>query len=729
MSNYTITHIHTMYSNGTTNIDSVTNYSEYIKRAKECGMKAIAFTEHGNIFNWYKKKVECETYGIKYIHATEMYITENKDNKIRDNYHCCLYAKNYDGFLELNKLMSNASNREDGHFYYTPRITFEELINTSDNILVTTACLGGILNKARNNEELYDKYVDFLKENKDRCFLEVQHHNVLDQIEYNKELYVLSKETGIRLIAGTDTHALNDTHVKGRSILQKAKNVYFEDEDGWDLTFKTYSELVDCYEKQNSIPKEAYLEAINNTNVLADMVEEYSIDKSAKYPKLYSNPEVVFKEKINAGIKSRGVDKLPNFESDYLPRIKEEYEVYKKLDTIDYMLLQEKITSDCGEKGNVKQGYGRGSVNGSIIAYLLGITQMDSIKHNLNFYRFLNPDRVSLADIDTDQGEKDRDFVKNYIFNMENVYCSEIITFNTVALKGSVRDVCRALYTKEVPDWVEAEFNEECEAYGRPTDETSAMYIRFRDGDYLDIADKICKNIDDDEENLRKEFPEVFEYVDIINGTVVSIGSHPAGIVVSPIPIDTNLGLCTLNGNDNPVCCLDMKGIDSLNYIKLDILGLDTIGIINETCKLAGIDRITPDNVDIEDDATWEAIKKDTTAIFQMESLLAHKCLETMLDKRVLDKIKKKNPNITRLDIMMFVNAAIRPAGASFRDRAINGEFNETGIIDLDNMLYDTLGYVLLQEQIMEFLVKFCGYTQAESDTIRRAIGKFCRSK
>ena len=688
MSNYTVTHIHTMYSNGTTNIDSVTNYSEYIKRAKELGMKAIAFTEHGNIFNWYKKKVECETNGIKYIHATEMYITENKDNKIRDNYHCCLYAKNYDGFLELNNLMSNASNREDGHFYYTPRITFEELVNTSNNILVTTACLGGILNKAKENKELYDRYVSFLKENKDRCFLEVQHHNVLDQIEYNKELYILSKETGVRLIAGTDTHALNDTHIKGRSILQKAKNVYFEDEEGWDLTFKSYSELVECYEVQKSIPREAYLEAINNTNVLSDMVEEYSIDKSAKYPKLYDNPEVEFKKKIIEGIKSRGINKLPNFESEYLPRINEEYEVYKKLDTIDYMLLQEKITTDCGNQGDVKQGFGRGSVGGSVIAYLLGITQMDSIKHNLNFYRFLNPDRVSLADIDTDQGEKDRDFVKNYIFNMENVYCSEIITFNTVALKGGIRDVGRAL---EIP---------------------------------LSKIDDICKNLEDKEELYRKQYKELFEYVDIINGTIVSIGSHPAGIIVSPIPLDTNLGLCTLSGNDNPVCCLDMKAVDSLNYIKLDILSLDTISIINETCKLAGIERLTPDNIDIEDDATWEGIKNDTTAIFQMESLLAHKCLETMLDEKVLTKIKKTNPNITRLDIMMFVNAAIRPAGASFRDKAIVGEFNKTGIKELDEMLYDTLGYVLLQEQIMEFLVKFCDYSQAESDTIRRAIGK-----
>ncbi len=537
MGNYTIIHLHTMYSNGTTNIDSVTSHLDYIKKARECGMKAIAFTEHGNIFNWYKKKIECEKNKLKYIHGSEVYITESLEEKIRDNYHCCIYAKNYDGVLEINKLLSNANNRNDGHYYYTPRITLDELLNTSDNIIVTTACLGGVLNKARNNKNVFDKFIKFLSDNKHRCFIEIQHHNVKDQIEYNKELYKLSKEIDVRLIAGTDTHALNERHVKGRKILQRAKDIYFEDEEGWDLTFKTYEELIVAYETQNSLDMDVILEAIENTNILADMIEEFEVDNSAKYPKLYNNPEEAFKEKIKLGITKRGIDKYPNYETEYLPRIEEEYKVYKKLDTIDYMLLQEKITTDCYNQGGVQQGYGRGSVNGSIIAYALGITQMDSIKHNLNFYRFLNPDRVSLADIDTDQGEKDRDFVKNYIFNMENVYCSEIITFNTVALKGSIRDVGRAL---EIP------YNE---------------------------VDEICKNIEVKEQYYRIKYKELFEYVDIINGTIVSIGSHPAGIVVSPIPIDTNLGVCSLNGNDNPVCCVDMKVVDGLNFIKLDILG------------------------------------------------------------------------------------------------------------------------------------------------------------
>ena len=312
----------------------------------------------------------------------------------------------------MNKLLSKANNRNDGHYYYTPRITLDELLNTSDNILITTACLGGILNKAKNNKNVFDRFTKFLSDNKHRCFIEIQHHNVIDQIGYNKEVYELSKVLDVRLIAGTDTHALNDRHVKGRKILQKAKDIYFEDEEGWDLTFKTYEELIVAYEIQNSLDMDIVLSAIENTNILADMVEEFKVDSSAKYPKLYNNPEKVFKEKINQGVIKRGINKYPNYKTEYLPRIREEYKVYEKLDTIDYMLLQEKITSDCYNEGGVQQGYGRGSVNGSIIAYILGITQVDSIKHNLNFYRFLNPDRVSLADIDTDQGEKDRDFVK-----------------------------------------------------------------------------------------------------------------------------------------------------------------------------------------------------------------------------------------------------------------------------------------------------------------------------
>ena len=302
MVNYTIYHLHSDMSNGVTNIDSVTKYQSYIERAKECGMSALGFSEHGSVFAWDLKKEDIEKAGMKYIHAEEFYLTETLDEKVRDNYHCVLIAKNIKGVKELNLLSTKSFNRSDNHFYYVPRITVDDVINTSDNIIVTSACLGGPLNHGTNNVQ--GKFLKFFYEHKDRCFLEVQHHNVGDQIAYNRKLYRISLETGIRLIAGTDTHSLNEEKAEGRSVLQRGKDIFFGDEEGWDLTFKTYDELVEAYRKQDSIPEQAYMEAIANTNVMADMVEPFEIDRHTKYTKIYKDPEKTFKQKINEGYKN-----------------------------------------------------------------------------------------------------------------------------------------------------------------------------------------------------------------------------------------------------------------------------------------------------------------------------------------------------------------------------------------------------------------------------------------
>ena len=192
--NYVVYHAHSDLSNGTTTMDSVTKYKMYINKAKECGMTAFGLSEHGNIFEWYHKKCDIENAGMKYIHACEFYVTKNieigEDDepiKIRDNYHCVLIAKNYEGFKELNELSSKSFNRNDGHFYFNPRITYEELTNTSDNVIVTTACLGGILNA--DDKELKDDFLQWLISNKQRCFLEIQHHNVEEQAQYNMQFY------------------------------------------------------------------------------------------------------------------------------------------------------------------------------------------------------------------------------------------------------------------------------------------------------------------------------------------------------------------------------------------------------------------------------------------------------------------------------------------------------------------------------------------------------------
>ena len=320
--NFTYIHLHSDLSNGVTNIDSITKYDQYIQKAKELGMKAMAFTEHGSVFSWKNKKQHIEEAGMKYIHGIEAYVTEDLTEKKRDNFHCILLAKNYDGFLEINKLSSKSFNRDDGHFYYAPRITYEELENTSDNIIITTACLGGILSKGEGL--IKEHFMNFLAQNRHRCFLEIQHHNVKEQKEYNKYLYKLSQTINVPLVTGTDTHALNREHLDGRSMLQKAKNVRFSDEEAWDLAFKSYDELVDAYKLQDSLPMDIVVEAIENTNVIAGLVEEYQIDTSYKYPHLWENPLQTFRDKINNGIKWRGVNKYPNYQ-EYLDRIEYEW--------------------------------------------------------------------------------------------------------------------------------------------------------------------------------------------------------------------------------------------------------------------------------------------------------------------------------------------------------------------------------------------------------------------
>ena len=685
MSNYTVLHCHTELSNGTTNIDSVTKYEDYIKRASELGMKAIAITEHGNILSFLKKKDCCEKYGLKYIHGIEAYLTETIDTKVRDNYHCCLYARNWEGVKELNKLISNSYNRNDNHFYYTPRILIDDLFKTSDNIIVASACLGGVFNKG--NDEVKKRMLDFFIKNKDRCFLEIQHHNVKDQIEYNKYLFKLSQEYGLKLVTNTDTHCLDKKHVKGRDILQRAKNIRFDNEDGWDLTFKSYDELIESYKQQNSLPMFVILEAMENTNRIADMIEEFTMDKSYKYPKLYDNSEDVLKQKINEGVIRTGIDKLPNYETEYLPRIYSELETYKHNGAVDFLLLDENIKT-WGREHDIYPGYSRGSCSGSLICYLLGITDVDSVLHKLNFERFMNTERVSLADIDTDWQPNQREAIKDYVYSMEGLYCADIITFNTVALKGSIRDCARALKID------------------------------------LSIVNDICENINDDNiESYREQYKELFEYVDIVNGTVVSIGTHPCGQVVSPIPLDENMGLLTLATCKNPVTMLNMKEIDSLNYVKLDILGLDNIQIINETCKLAGIERLTPQNVDDNDEAVWQSIKEDTLGIFQWDGSGSY-YIKDLFSDETIKRIKEVYPDFRYIDLMACGNGAIRPAGASYRDELAQGIFRDNGHKALNDLLAPTLGYLVYQEQIIAFLNQFCGYTMGEADIVRRGFAK-----
>ena len=307
--------------------------------------------------------------------------------------------------------------------------------------------------------------------------------------------------------------------------------------------------------------------------------------------------------------------------------------------------------------------------------------------------KFINPDRISLADIDTDYGEADREKAREHLLldhmNSDRIKTSEIITFNTIATKGAIRDVARAL---EID---------------------------------LQTVSTICNSIESGDvvpDSLRKKWSKLFEYVDIVNGTIVSIGSHPCGVLISDRNIDEEVGLCTTSGSKYPVSCLYMKELDELNFVKLDELSLDNQGLINETCKSIGIPPITPDSIPLDDMDVWRDIRDDTTMIFQFESESAQRFLKKIMSDETIEKIKKVNQNLSMIKLMSFANGLIRPSCASFRDEVANGVFYDNGLKELNEFLAPEMGHVTMQETIMKFLVKFCGFTNSESDTARRCV-------
>ena len=703
MANYVPYHVHTMLSNAVTNIDSVTTYKQYVKKAQECGMTAFAFSEHGNIFEWVHKKDAIEAAGLKYIHAMEAYLTERipdeGEEKIRDNYHCVLIAKNWEGVKELNRLQGKAFNRTDGHYYYAPRITFAELFATSNNIIITTACVASAL--CRGTESAKASYLRFLTRHKDRCFLEVQHHNTQKQFEYNRYLANLSRETGLRLIAGTDTHCLNAEHELGRSALQRGKGVFFDDEVGWDLTWKTYDELVEAYRTQDALSEEEYMSAINNTNVMADMIETFELDRSFKFPRIYENGEdllnnKLFSEETIMSIVNEGFSR-----DEVIERLRMEVDTFKALDSIDYILLEDYIIS-YAHAHDMWQGPARGSAASSLALYALGTTEVNPLKYGFYFWRFMDKSKYSMPDIDVDFGQKDRDAIKEWMLakhlDLPTIKTCEIITFNTIALKGAIRDIGRGL--------------------DMPLDEVDTIAKAVHEET---VDENKVVTIDD---SWRKKYPELFKYVDIVIGTIVSIGSHPSGVVVSDHDIASEFGLCYLKDDPYPVACINMKELDSTGWVKEDLLGLDNVTLINETCKLAGIERLSPKTIDFEDDEVWNSIKEDTSLIFQMNSNYGQRTVDRMLSKDVYGKIKKQIPNMTRLDLLTFINALIRPCGKGVYDDATNGIVSKTGIKEIDDLLGSSMGYAIMQEPQMAFVQEFCGYDFLRADKLRKIIGK-----
>ena len=683
MGNYVTYHLHSQDSL----LDSCTSYKDYIDYAASLGQTAICFTEHGNIYNWEKKKSYAESHGLKYLHGIECYLTEKfAEKNIRDNYHTILIAKNRSGMIELNNLFLLSSQKD--HFYYKRRLSFDEFLNISNNIIKISACVQSPLNKYRKVAKERGDSADVLKKLlKHYDYYEIQPHLMQEQIEYNQYLYKMSKRFNKPLIAATDTHSLNQYKAECRTILQygKTDGAWGEEENECDLTYKTYDELVEAFRQQDSLPMDVVLEAIDNTNKMADSVETIELDRSNKYPILYGEKdEEVLWDVIKKNYKYKKAHGIISDSSQYVENIKEEMRVFKKIDMIGFMLFMSEIMT-WARDNDIATGPARGSVAGSTVAYITNITDVDPIVWGTVFSRFANENRIEAGDIDTDWFEDDRQKVYDYIINRFGTdKTAYILAMGTLADKSVIDVIGKAFRIK-------AEKNN-----------TTTPYT-------LDKIKEIKKEYEEDRESTVKKYSDLFYYYDGLVDCEVSQSQHPAGLVVSSINLVDNYG--GFYGSDGQIILpLDMDSAHDVGAIKYDILGLKSVGVIDKAYKYLGKKFPRTYEVDWQDQEVFKDIANDHTAIFQFESDYSGQCLKQMMP--------------TSIEEMSLVNACIRPSGETYRDALLSRQMHKNPSELIDNMLKQNYGWLVYQEDTLAFLQQICGFSGSAADSIRRAIGK-----
>lgn len=723
-------------------LDSCTKFQDYIDYAVSLGQKAICISEHGNLYNWIAKKLYCDEKGIKYLHGVECYLTETLNEKIRDNYHTILIAKNLKGVNELNQAVS--ISEEDSHKYYKNRITFDEFLNLSNNVIKISACLASPLNKLSVSNKYYDRLA------KHYDYYEIQPHCHEDQVKYNQYLVQLAVKNNKPLIAGTDTHNLNQYKSECRGIILEAKHIKYSDENKFDLTYKSYDELVELFKKQDAIPSRMWLQAIENTNIMADSVEHFELDTSFKYPILYGTREKDaemyektvserFKEKSRLGI-------IPESQVEaFNNSLEEEGRVFSKIDMKGFMLSMSEFVTWCKEN-DIPVGFNRGSCGGSRVAYVTDITDMNPEQWNTVFSRFCNEDRKEIGDIDIDVSPSDREKVYNYIINrFGQKYTAFILALGTISSKGTIDEIGRALsyrWDREnlidiIPlkeklsalkvtsrgNYGEEYYFDEAGNMLNPNERQSKIGKCIHEIEVAKIENEkkskhnpysiskiaaIKKEFESDEKTTREKYPDIFYYYDGLINTVISQSMHPAGIVASPISLADNYG--TLVNDGKVILQIDMECVHEVSLVKYDILGLKNIEIIKDAYKLIGKPYPKSHKIDWNDENVWNDIIKSPVGIFQFEGEYAHSMLRQYNARSIFD--------------MSLVTAAIRPSGASYRNELMKHIQNQNPSSIIDELLKDNNGYLVYQEDVIKFLQEICGFSGSDADNTRRAIGR-----
>jgi len=706
-------HVHTQYSI----LDGASKISLLIEKAKSLGMEAIAITDHGNMFGVKEFHSIATKKGVKPIIGCEIYVAKRSIAEVtgkedRSGDHLILLAKNLTGYKNLIKLISTAWIKG---FYYKPRIDKELLAKYHEGLIASSACLAGeiqdeILNGSNSGAEAALKsYLDIFGED---FYLEMQRHETYDpnadrsafplQQKVIEAFKKLSVKYNVKLIATNDVHFINaeDAEAHDRLIcINTAKDI----DDPNRLRYSK-QEYLKTEEEMRTIFSDVP-EAIDNVAGLVSKIEKYKLDHDPIMPDFdlpegYTDKDEYLRFLTYQGAKER----WGTLTIEYSDRIDFELGTIAKMGFPGYFLIVQDFLRAAREMG-VSVGPGRGSAAGSAVAFCLRITDIDPVKYNLLFERFLNPDRISMPDIDIDFDEDGRDAVLKYVVNKYgHDKVAHIITFGSMAAKMAIRDVARV---QKLP---------------LPDADRLAKLVPERPGITLSQAYAEVPELAREKESSNKLIAQTLKYAEVLEGSVRQTGVHACGIIIGKDSLDNYIPLCTAKDTDLYATQYDGSHVESVGLLKMDFLGLKTLSIIKDA--LDNIKKSRDVTIDLEklpldDKKTFELFSNgETTGIFQFESTGMKRYLRDL------------EPN--RFEDLIAMNALYRPGPMEYIPKFIRRKHG-TEAIDyplpaMEKILDDTYGITVYQEQVMLLSQELGGFTKGEADSLRKAMGKKKRS-
>ncbi len=696
-------HVHSHYSL----LDGLTKIDELVKAAQDDGATALAITDHGVMYGAVEFYQKCQKAGIKPIIGLEAYFTATSrlDKNIKTderNYHLILLAKDLIGYKNLIKLTTIA--HLEG-YYYRPRIDWEVLTKYKDGLIALTACLSGEIPRLiiNGNLEKCEKRILELKDlfGQDNFYLELQSHPELEyQAKVNQQLIELGKKLNVPVVATNDIHYLAKDDDEPQDVLlclQTKKKK--EDRDrmimlGNDFSFRSAKEMTEAFK---DIP-----EAITNTEKIAEQIAlELELNKIQlpyfKVPEGYDGDSYL--EKLTKqGLTGRYGKSYEVVEPTIRDRLDYELSVIKKMGWSSYFLIVADFVN-WAKNRKIVVGPGRGSAAGSLVSYLLNITNIDPLKYVLFFERFLNPDRISMPDFDIDFADTRRDEVIRYVedkYGKDHV--AQIITFGTMAARAAIRDVGRVLnFPYEV------------------CDKLAKMVPMFSK---IDQALKMVGELKEayqNDEGIRK----IIDYARRLEGVARHASTHACGVIITKEPLSEYVPLQYASSSDRTIVSqYSLHPVEDLGLLKIDFLGLKNLSIIESAIKIIRNTRgweINIDKMALDDKPTYKLFQDgETTGVFQFESSGM---------KRYLRELKP-----TEFEDIIAMVALYRPGPMEWIPDYISGKHAKKKPIylqaKLEPILTKTYGVAIYQEQVMQIARDLAGFTMGEADVLRKAMGK-----